>query len=57
MEKVVISKPQQERSQVDIILTRFLDGESVEDIAEDYRVNCLMIEEVLRSLINKIMKT
>ena len=56
MEKV-ISKPQQERSQVDIILTRFLDGESVEDIAEDYRVNCLMIEEVLRSLINKIMKT
>ncbi len=39
------------------ILEQFLSGYSVEDIAEDYRVNCLMIEEVLRSLINKIMKT
>ena len=38
------------------ILEQFLSGYSVEDIAEDYRVNCLMIEEVLRSLI-KTMKT
>ena len=38
------------------ILEQFLSGYSVEDLAEDYSVNCLMIEEVLRSLI-KAMKT
>ena len=30
------------------ILEQFLSGYSVEDIAEEYSVNCLMIEEVLR---------
>ncbi len=30
------------------ILEQFLSGYSVEEIAEEYSVNCLMIEEVLR---------
>ena len=30
------------------ILEQFLSGYSVEDIADEYSVNCLMIEHVLR---------
>ena len=30
------------------ILEQFLSGYSVDDIAEEYSVNCLMIEHVLR---------
>ena len=30
------------------ILEQFLSGYSVEDLAEEYSVNCLMIEHVLR---------
>ncbi len=30
------------------ILEQFLSGDSIDDIAEEYRVNCLMIEHVLR---------
>ncbi|MDJ0690437.1 MAG: hypothetical protein QNJ41_18250 [Xenococcaceae cyanobacterium MO_188.B32] len=30
------------------ILEQFLSGYSVEEIAEEYSVNCLMIEHVLR---------
>ncbi len=30
------------------ILEQFLSGYSIDDIAEEYSVNCLMIEHVLR---------
>ncbi len=30
------------------LLEQFLSGDSIDDIAEEYRVNCLMIEHVLR---------
>ena len=30
------------------ILEQFLSGDSIDDIAEEYSVNCLMIEHVLR---------
>ena len=35
-----------------IILAKFLEGESIEELAEDYRVNCLMVEEIIRCEIN-----
>ncbi len=37
------------------ILEQFLSGYSVEDIAEEYSVNCLMIEEVLRCEMAQIL--
>ena len=30
------------------ILEQFLSGDSIDDLAEEYSVNCLMIEHVLR---------
>lgn len=35
------------------IVTRFLNDDSVSDLAEDYCVNCLAIEESLRQIISK----
>ena len=38
-----------------VILKRFVTEESIAELAEDYRVNDLMIEEVLRQEINKLI--
>ena len=38
-----------------VILKRFVTEESIAELAEDYQVNDLMIEEVLRQEINKLI--
>ena len=38
-----------------VILKRFVTEESIAELAENYRVNDLMIEEVLRQEINKLI--